>query len=1066
MRTLPLVLGLAAAPGVAAQQAPAPAGPDSLNTVAFRNIGPSVAGGRVTAVSGVPGQPNLYYVGAAAGGVFKSVDGGDSWDAVFKDQPTASIGAVVLAPSNPNVVWVGTGEGNIRNDVITGHGVYVSPDAGQNWRFAGLAEVGQIARIVVHPTNPDVAFVAAIGHAWTPGPERGVYRTADGGKTWQKVLFVNDTTGCADLVMEPGNPEVLYAAMWQVQRHPWQLVSGGPGSGIYRSTDAGLTWTRLKEGLPEGVYGRIALGIGATNPTHVYALVEAKQGMLWDSHDRGDHWAKVSDYHGLDVRPFYFSLITVSPADDRKVFFSSFELRESDDGGKTSRYIDHEVHVDHHALWIDPLNPERMVQGNDGGAYVTETGGKTWRFLNNLPIGQFYMVAADSNDPYKLCGGLQDNNAWCGPSSKIGPGGQTGAEWATVTGGDGEYAVPAPSDSSVVYTDAQNGFITRVDLRTGVTRFIRPSVASVEVMAPAALPYRFNWTTPIAVSARNADEVWLGANVVFKTTDGGMHWTSISPDLTKDDKTKQMTSGGSIEYDISGAETYNTILALTVAPTDTNVLWVGTDDGNVQLTRDGGKTWSNVGARIPGLPRGEGGRINQIGVSPFDAGTAYLAVDYHEFDDNRPYVFKTADYGQTWVAVSRGLPPSDAARVVREDPNHRGFLVLGTDAGLFYSRDDGATWKPLKGTFPTAPVWDVQFVRRSHDLVVATHGRGLFVLDNVTPLEEFTPDVAAADLHLFSALPAALRVRPRREGPPASRFTVPNAPQGAMIDYYLRTELKPTDAQKQEHKTPVAVTITDSHGDTVSTGYGPGKFGFNRYVWNLRYQAPERLTFEKPSAEEEEDNPFRLQGPRVAPGTYTVTVSAAGKTETRPLTVEPDPRVPAPAAAFAAQTRAGLELRNAVSALHVLLNRLSALQDQLQQMRQTLRATAGGDTLAYHGVLEQADVLAKKLRVLKDTMYNSELQRDAPEDDVHYLARFQERLEELGFVLSFAYAQPPSEVVAGELEHLRGELDGYLGRFNALLATDIAAFNQAAAASHAPTLVGGDPVRVRSVGAN
>ncbi len=1058
MRTTSLVLGLALIapcamaqkakktktppPAAAAQPTPAPApGIDSLNNLTFRNVGPSVAGGRVTAVVGVPGQPNIYYVGAAAGGVFKSTDGGDSWDAVFKDQPTASIGAVALAPSNPNLVWVGTGEGNIRNDIINGHGVYYSPDAGKTWTFGGLGDVGQISRIVVDPANPDVVFVAAIGHAWTPGPERGVFRTADGGKTWHKVLFVNDTTGCADLVMEPGNPEVLLAAMWQVQRHPWQLVSGGSGSGIYRSTDGGLTWTKLKEGLPDGPYGRIALGIGASNPTHVYALIEAKQGMLWDSRDLGDHWTKVSDYHGLDIRPFYFSLVTVSPVDDRKVFFSSYELRQSDDGGRTSRYIDRGVHVDHHALWIDPQNPDRMIQGNDGGAYLTTTGGKTWRFLNNLAIGQFYMVAADANDPYKLCGGLQDNNAWCGPSSNIGPGGQNGAEWFTVTGGDGEYAVPAPSDSSVIYVDSQNGNISRLDLRTGLTRFIRPYLSSVNEMKPADLQYRFNWTSPITVSPASADEVFLGANVVFKTSDGGQHWAAISPDLTRNDKTKQVTSGGPIEYDISGAETYNTILTVNIAPTDTNVLWVGTDDGNVQVTRE-------------------------IGISPFDAGTAYLAVDYHEFDDNRPYVFKATGYGQTWVDLSHGLPTTDPARVVREDPNQRGFLVLGTDAGLFYSRDDGASWKPLKGTFPTSPVWDVQFVARKHDLLVATHGRGLFVLDNITPLEEFTPEVAASDFHLFGTVPAAIRVRPRRDGGPASRFMVPNAPQGAMVDYWLRTELKVSDEQKQQRRTPVRITVTDGRGDTVTNEYGPSKQGFNRHVWNLRHQAPERLTFEKPQ-EEEEENPFRQAGgPRVAPGTYTVAVTVGGRTETRTVAVLADPRIPAPAAAFIAQTRSGLELRNAVSALHVALNRMSGLQDQLQHLRQTLRSVGRSDTTDYRPVLEQADVLGRKLKELKDSLYNSEVQRDAPEDDIHYLGRFSDRFERLGFGLSQAYAQPPSEVLAAEVQRLRTELDGYLARFNTLLSTDVPAFNKVALEHHAPTLVGGEPVQSRTMAAN
>src|SRR5690242_4385141 len=454
-----------------ATDAPPVGGADSLNNLKFRNLGPSVAGGRVAAVVGVPGDRNLYYVAAAAGGVWKTTDGGDSWEAVFKDQPTASIGAIALAPSNPSVVWVGTGEGNPRNDVVDGRGVFMSPDAGKTWQFMGLGDVGQISRIVIDPSNPDIVFVAALGHVWAPNVDRGVFRTADGGKTWQKVLFVNDTTGAADLVMVPGNPRVLFAGMWQFVRRPWELVSGGAGSGIYRSTDGGLTWQRLKQGLPAGLLGRIALGVGPTNPSHIYALVETPQGMLWDSKDQGDHWAKVSDFHGLSARPFYFSLVHVSPVDDRKLFFSSFLLLRSDDGGKTTTPIDRGVHVDHHALWIDPQNLDRMIQGNDGGVYVTENGAKSWRFLNNLPIEQFYMVSASSGDsPYMLCGGLQDNNAWCGPSSGVpGPGaggGLSGAEWFTVTGGDGEYAVIAPSDSTVLYVDSQNGNITRVDMKT------------------------------------------------------------------------------------------------------------------------------------------------------------------------------------------------------------------------------------------------------------------------------------------------------------------------------------------------------------------------------------------------------------------------------------------------------------------------------------------------------------------------------------------------------------------------------------------------------------------------
>jgi photosystem II stability/assembly factor-like uncharacterized protein len=1069
-----LALSLVAIPATAQRRgrtAPPPAAAptaDSLNNIRFRNIGPSIAGGRVAAVAGVPGQPQIYYVGAAGGGVWKTTDGGDSWDAIFADQPTSSIGAIALAPSNPNLVWVGTGEGNIRNDVINGHGVFFSPDAGKSWKFMGLGDVGQIARIVIDPADPDVVLVAAIGHAWTPNPDRGVFRTGDGGKTWQKVLYVNDTTGASDLVMVPGNPRVLFAGMWQIVRHPWALVSGGAGSGVYRSTDGGATWERLSQGLPAGPWGRIALAVAPTNPSHVYALIEAKQGLLWDSHDLGDHWRSVSDNHALSARGFYFSLMHVSPLDDNKIFFSSYQLLESDDGGKTAHLIDRGVHVDHHALWIDPQNPARMIQGNDGGSYATENGGKSWRWFNNLPIGQFYMVAADNNVPYNLCGGLQDNNAWCGASTgATGP--LNGSEWFTVTGGDGEYAVPAPSDSTIVYAESQNGSVQRIDLKTGVNRPIRPYVPGVDDRAAADLRYRFNWTTPIEVSRTDANVVYLGANVVFKTTDGGQHWSVISPDLTRNDKSKQAVSGGPVDYDISGAETYNTILTINVAPTDTNVIWAGTDDGLAQVTRDGGKTWTNVGGRFPGLPADGEGRISQIGVSPFDAGVAFLAVDRHEFDDNRPYVYKTSDYGKTWTDISVGLPAGASARVVREDPNHRGFLVLGTDAALWYSSDGGASWKPLKAGFPTVAVYDVKFIQRSHDLVVATHGRGLFVLDDITALEELTPDVAGQDLHVFGTLPVQIRVRPRRAGVAPTRFTTPGAPAGAVIDYFLRTAADTGDTSAaamgpgRGRRSRVMVTVTDAHGDTVVVDSGaPGAKGLNRFVWGLRYAAATRVNFQRPTTPEEE-NPFRnAGGPRVVPGTYAVAVTAAGKTETTQVTVEPDPIVGGDQAAFLAQLRAGLELRSELSAVNTTLNRISSLQTQLQAIQQTLRGV-GGDSSATAPVFREARGLGRKLKELKDSLYNSEVQRDGGQDDVHYLSRFADRLQSLGGGAAFAYAQPPGEQVMDEWKELRPQLDAYLTRFNAILQTDVAQFNQVAQSHGAPTLAGGGPVQIQPI---
>src|SRR5881296_256734 len=602
-------------------------------------------------------------------------------------------------------------------------------------------------------------------------------------------------------------------------------------------------------------------------------------------------------------------------------------------------------------------------------------------------------------------------------------------------------------------------------------------------MGDVQLKYRFNWTSPITVSPRDANTVYLGSNVVFKTTDGGDHWTAISPDLTRNDKSKQVTSGGPINYDISGAESYNTILTVNLAPTDSNVIWVGTDDGLVQVTRDGGKTWSKVSGHFPGLTKDVEGRVYQIGVSPFDAGAAYIAIDRHQLDDRRPYVYKTSDYGKTWTDVARGLPQDVPAHVVRENPNVRGFLVLGTDAALWYSRDGGASWKPLKADFPTVPVYDLKFIKRSHDLVVATHGRGLFVLDDMTPLEELTPDVVASDFHVFSTLPAEIRVRPRRTGVAPSRFMTPNPPGGAsaVIDYYLKTALDTGaaqaqggqqlqgqaqgDPQERPRRGRVVVTVTDSKGDTVVVdSSAPGKQGVNRHVWNLRYAGPTRLTFERSPAGEEEENPFRVvAGPRVVPGTYTVTVTAGRNSASRTVTVQPDPILGGAPAGFEAQLRAGLEWRNAMSALNEMLNRIVSLETQLKNTQQALRDNAKGDTASAAPVTRQGRELGRKLKELKDSLYNSDVQRDAGQDDIHYLNRFHDRLQGLGFGLALAYAQPPNEVVEGRMKELRAQLDAHLTRFNELLRTDVAAFNKTAQDHGTPVLVAGAPVAVRAV---
>jgi photosystem II stability/assembly factor-like uncharacterized protein len=1032
---------------------------DVLKNLKFRNLGPAAAGGRVSAVVGIPGDPTTYYVGAAGGGVFKTVDGGLSWKAIFEHESTASIGALALAPSNPSQVWVGTGEANPRNDVIDGAGVYFSPDAGQSWKFMGLADVGQISRVIVDPADSNVVFVAALGHVWAPNPGRGVFRTTDGGKTWKKVLFVDNTTGASDLAMEPGNPKVLYAGMWHFRRYPWTLEDGGDSTGLYRSTDGGDTWKKLTEGLPDkGPLGRIAVAIAPSNPSHVYALIGSKHGMLWQSMDRGDHWTAVSDNHALDVRPFYFSRFAVAPDNENKLYFLSLEMMESDDGGKTAHVADRGVHSDHHDIWIDPTNPNRIFQGNDGGVNVSLDGAKTWRFLDSLPIEQFYMVAVDSADPYTVCGGLQDNNAWCGPSSNLGGRGVSNGDWYTVAGGDGEYAVPAPSDSNIVYADSQNGSIRRLDKSTHLAHSVRPYLEGVEEMKPANLKYRFNWTAPIAVSPTDANEVYLGGDVLFKSMDGGKNWTVISPDLTRNDKSKQEIAGEPVEHDISGAESYDAILCITLAPTDPKVIWVGTDDGLVQVTRDGGKSWTNTTPNIPGAP--EWARVYQLGVSPFDAGTAYVAFDAHKLDDHHAYVYKTSDYGRTWQKIANGLP-EQPVYVVREDPNQKGFLILGNSIGLFYSSDAGEHWQQLKSNFPTVPAYDAKFVKSRHDLVVATHGRGLFVLDDIRPLEELTPQVEASDFHMFSPAPGTMFHHWFGEG--RDGFSAPNAPEGVIIDYFLKSKLEANPQQKRERETPVKIVITDSADQTVTTLYGPSNAGVNRFVWNMRYEGPKQIEAERRPGQGMGGGGFfgfgRGFGPAVLAGTYHVAVTVKGQTEKADVQVDPDPTVHIDPADFRAQTEAELEVRSKVSALNEMINRIDTWDHELT----AFESSAQGDEdmrAKYKAILGQAHSLGEKLKSLKATVYNSEVQRGAGEDDIHYLADFHSQLQgALGFG---GFGEPPNAMQKAHLAELSSQLEGHLKAFNDLLRTDVASYNKAAYAAGAPTLFAGGPLTVKA----
>ncbi|MGH8280043.1 MAG: WD40/YVTN/BNR-like repeat-containing protein [Gammaproteobacteria bacterium] len=1030
--------------GAAALAAEKPAPADITANFKFRDIGPAAAGGRVTVVAGVPGNPNVIYVGAAAGGVWKSTDGGDTWKAVLSHSDSASIGALALAPSNPNLVWVGTGESNVRNDTITGAGVYYSPDAGKTWEFKGLKDAGQISAIVIDPKNPAIVFVAAQGDPWGPNADRGVFRTTDGGKTWQKVLFVDDKTGASSLMMEPGNPQVLFAGMWTALRTPWTMINGSATGGVWRSTDGGVTWTKLTEGLPTGDTGRITLAAAPSNPEHIYALIPTKSGTLWSSEDLGEHWTMVSNNHALAVRQWYFAGMAVAPNDQNRVYFASLNLMESDDGGKTAHAIDKSVHVDHHAVWVDPDNPARILQGNDGGVYLSVNSGKNWRFLDTLPIEQAYTVSVDNQSPFHACVGLQDNDAWCGPTSSLDEGAVTGKHWVDIPAGDGQYVVIAPSDPDIVYSDGEDGYATRTDLRTHLSTFIRPNASYGLQNTPKTLAeskYRFNWTSPIAVSPTDANTVYLGAQVLFKSTDDGQSWTIISPDLTRNDKSKQGIPGSPVYHDVSSAENYDTLLSITLAPTDPgNVIWVGSDDGLVHVTRDDGAHWKNVTPH--GAP--EWARVYQIGVSPFDAGTAYVSFDAHLVNDDQAYVYRTTDYGQSWTRITDGLPAHTPVLVVREDPNRKGLLIAGTMTGLYYSLNDGNQWQPLTGNFPTVPVFDLQFAPATHALAVATHGRGLFVLDNLRPLEEWNDQITGSAFHLFTPQPGTLYNTWSSDEGQQWRYTVPNAPAGVVFSYWIKNALKSAGKDKQG---PVKIVIKDAAGNIINTLHAPGKTGLNEFTWDMNYAGPTKIDFLKGAGGGQGGG-----GPSVMPGTYTASFSVNGHDQTQQISVRLDPNIQVNVADYRAQLLLALGLRNQMSAANELLNRLTAWQQQLDAL-----TNAPSEHPAPQAVLDDAKTLNGKIAKLKDQLWNPHIQHNVGEDFLKYLPRFHTVLQFNSAFLG-GYAQRPAPYVGEKYAELREELQGYLDQFNQLLSQDVPAYNRAAYAAGDATLATGKPI--------
>ncbi len=760
----------------------------------YRLVGP-FRGGRSLTASGIPGDPTTYYFGATGGGVWKSTDGALTWKAVFEKEYSPAIGSLAVAVSNPNIVYVGTGEACLRGNISQGDGVYKTLDGGKTWKNVGLRDSRAIGKVIVNPANPDIAFVAALGHPYGPNPERGIFRTLDGGKTWEKVLYKDENTGGVDVAFDPHNPNILFAALWQVRRVPWNLSSGGPGSGLYRSNDGGTTWKRLAEkGLPKGPYGRIGVSVAA-NSDRVYALIEAAEGGLYRSDDGGDSWQLVNASHSLIQRPWYYMHIIADPQNRDTVYVMDVDAYRSTDGGRSFNKFKL-PHGDNHGLWIDPNDTNRMIAANDGGVTVSIDGGKTWSRQDNQPTAQFYHVIADNRTPYYIYGAQQDNST-VAIATRSDDGLIDRSDWYPVGGGEAGYIAPYPPEPAIVYAADYEGLITRFDKRTGQLRNITNQTHLTDAGGAGILEHRFQWTSPVMISPNDPETLYHAGEKLFKTTDGGVHWEAISPDLTRNDKSKQGPSGGSITLDDTGTEYYDTIFAVAESAVAKGLIWVGTDDGLVQITQDGGKTWANVTPKD--LP--EWSRISQIEASPFDAGTAYVAVDRHQDDDVRPYIFKTTDYGKTWTSGAKGIPDTDFVRAVREDPKKRGLLYAGTEHAVYVSFNGGADWRPLQLNLPHVPIHDL--IVKNDDLVLATHGRSFWVLDDLSPVRQFTPDIGNKAMHLYTPA-VAQRIHNPEEAPHHAELVGTNPPSGAVIDFYVKTAPKES-----------TIEILDSQGKTI-----------------------------------------------------------------------------------------------------------------------------------------------------------------------------------------------------------------------------------------------------------
>lgn len=938
---------------VTGQEAPAPAvgeagmpiGPHVFGALRARNLGPAVMSGRITCLDAVAGDPRFIWVGSAGGGVWKSRDGGVTFDAVFDEHPQ-SIGALTIDQARPDTVWVGTGESWVRNSVGVGDGVYRTVDGGDKWRNIGLQGSERIAEILIHPADPAVVYVAAMGPLWGPGDERGLFRTRDGGTTWQKILFVDGTTGCVDIALDPADPNTIYAAMWQFRRSPDFFTSGGPGSGLYRSTDGGDTWIALRQGLPAGDLGRIAITVMPSRPATLHAVVEAERTAWFRSDDRGETWRQTTDNRAVGGRPFYFSLLVPDPVDAQRIYKAGTSLLVTRDGGVTFDGVGGWVHPDIHALWINPRDPNHMILGTDGGVYLTRNQGSGWVHVANLPVSQFYRVAVDNRRPFNVYGGLQDNGSWMGPSRS--PGGIDNADWKSLGGGDGFAVAPDVGDPDLVYWEWQGGNLQRLDVRTGDSKDIKPQPGLGDP------EFRFNWNTPIVTSPGDGQRLYTGSQFLHRSTDRGDTWKRLSGDLTTNDpaRQRQLESGG-LTVDNTTAENHCTIFSISESPRDRKVVWVGTDDGNLQVTADEGGHWINVAPQLPGLPQDTW--LSCVEASPHDRRAAFATADGHRAGDLTPYVFATDDLGATWRSL---VTPELAgqAHVVRQDPVNPDLLYLGTESGLYLTLDRGRHWARFAEEFPPVPVYDLVVHGRDGALVIATHGRGLWVIDDLSPLRHLTADILAAPVALLPSRPAVLRIpQGEQQFPGDSYYVAGNPESGARIVYFLA---------KRHLFGAMKVEILAPDGAVLKTLPAGTRKGLNLVTWSPTLKPPKVA----PSPVMDPSIAFAAAvGPAAPEGTYRYRLLKGDEVYEGTVDVGYDPDYPHSPKDRAAQ-------QQAVRTLYDMLARLAYVCDAVKETRRAIDSRTG-DAKADTALQGDLRTLAGELKALQDrVMVEEEVQ--------------------------------------------------------------------------------------------